>query len=133
MRDGATRDLGLTRGAGSRPFDENDCAWMNRLIPHVERAFAIGGALETSLAPRPAQVRNADPLLLQAEFKLTPAQARLAALLHDGVSVKQAARQLGITEGTARQYLRRIFAKTGANRQIDLIREIAWAVAEGGK
>jgi DNA-binding CsgD family transcriptional regulator len=135
MRNGATRDLGLTRGAGGRPFDDDDCAWMNRLIPHVERAFAIGGALETNLAPAPqaAHVRSADPLLLQAEFKLTPAQARLAALLHDGVSVKQAARQLGITEGTARQYLRRIFAKTGANRQIDLIREIAWAVAEGGR
>lgn len=135
MRDGATRDIGLTRSAAGRPFDSDDCAWMNRLIPHIERAFSIGGALEINLAPAPqsASVRSADPLLLQTQFKLTPSQARLAALLHDGVSVKQAASQLGITEGTARQYLRRIFAKTGANRQIDLIREIAWAVAEGGK
>lgn len=135
MRDGATRDLGLTRSAEGRPFDDDDCAWMNRLIPHVERAFSIGGALETSLAPpsRPEHVRSADPALLQAAFKLTPAQARLAALLHDGVNVKQAAAQLGLTEGSARQYLRRIFAKTGTNRQIDLIREIAWAVADDGK
>lgn len=134
MRDGATRDLGLTRSAAGRPFDDNDCAWMNRLIPHIERAFSIGGTLETNLVPasRPAHIRSADPLRLQTEFKLTPAQARLAALLHDGASVKQAADQLGITEGSARQYLRRIFAKTGTNRQIDLIREIAWAVAEGG-
>lgn len=134
MRDGATRDVGLTRSADGRPFDDNDCGWMSRLIPHVERAFAIGGALATNLAlaPQSAPVHSADPLLLQTQFKLTPSQARLAALLHDGISVKQAARQLGITEGTARQYLRRIFAKTGANRQIDLIREIAWAVAERG-
>ena len=105
---------------------------MSRLIPHVERAFSIGGALETNLAPAATSthVRSADPALLQAEFKLTPAQARLAALIHDGASVKQAAMQLGITEGSARQYLRRIFAKTGTNRQIDLIREIAWAAAE---
>lgn len=132
MRDGATRDLGLTRSADGRPFDDDDCAWMNRLIPHVERAFSIGGALETSLAARPADIRSADPVLLQAAFKLTPAQARLAALIHDGASVKQAAAQLGLTEGSARQYLRRIFAKTGTNRQIDLIREVAWAVADSG-
>lgn len=133
MRDGVTRDLGLTRSAAGRPFDDNDCAWLSRLVPHLERAFAIAGALETKLAaaPRPAAIRCADPRRLQAEFKLTPAQARLAVLLHDGASVKQAAGQLSITEGSARQYLRRIFAKTGTNRQIDLIREIAWAVAEG--
>jgi DNA-binding CsgD family transcriptional regulator len=133
MRDGVTRDLGLTRSAEGRPFDEDDCAWMNRLIPHVERAFAIGGAMETKLAPtpRPTHVRSADPRLLEAEFKLTPAQARLALLLHNGASVKKAAEQLGITEGSARQYLRRIFAKTGTNRQIDLIREIAWTIAGG--
>lgn len=133
MRDGVTRDLGLTRSVTGRPFDDNDCAWMNRLIPHVERAFAIGGSLETKLAPgtRPAHIPTIDKRLLESRFKLTPAQARLATLLHNGASVKQAAEQLGITEGSARQYLRRIFAKTGTNRQIDLIREIAWTVAEG--
>ena len=41
MRDGVTRDLGLTRGVDGRPFDENDRALMSRLVPHVERAFAI--------------------------------------------------------------------------------------------
>jgi len=37
-----------------------------------------------------------------------------------------------LQQGSARQYLRRIFAKTGTNRQIDLIREIAWAVSDNG-
>jgi DNA-binding CsgD family transcriptional regulator len=54
-------------------------------------------------------------------------------LLYDGASVKHAAAKLGITEGSARQYLRRIFAKTGTNRQIDLIREIARTAAGGAK
>jgi hypothetical protein len=47
MRDGVTRDLGLTRGVDSRPFDENDRALMSRLVPHVERAFTINGALRS--------------------------------------------------------------------------------------
>lgn len=127
VRDGVTRDLGLTRGPDARPFDEDDRALMGRLVPHVERAFTINGALETKLAAaRPiAYAPKADQQLVAKTFDLTPAQAQLAALLHDGASVKQAASQLGITEGSARQYLRRIFAKTGTNRQIDLIRRIS--------
>ena len=131
LREGVTRDLGLTRGAESRPFDESDRALMSRLIPHVERAFAINGALETKLAEvrQAVYLQKADRLLLQKMFELTPAQAQLAALLFEGASVKQAAACLGITEGSARQYLRRIFVKTGTNRQHHLVREIARAMA----
>jgi len=130
LRDGVTRDLGLTRSAEGRPFDENDRALMTRLIPHVERAFTINGALETKFAEaRQVCVEGADPRRLQEIFELTPAQAQLAALLYDGASVKQAAERLGITEGSARQYLRRIFVRTGTNRQIDLVRRIARAMA----
>jgi hypothetical protein len=76
-----------------RPFDENDRALMSRLIPLVERAFTIGSALETKLAAarRLAPVRSVDRRLLEERFKLTPAQARLAVLLHNGASVRQAA------------------------------------------
>jgi len=133
LRDGATRDIGLTRGVGGRPFDEDDRAQMSILIPHVERAFVINGALEAKLAGVRTlpYVEGADRRRLEAQFGLTPSQAHLAALLYDGASVKQAAGQLGITEGSARQYLRRIFAKTGINRQVDLIREIARTLAAG--
>lgn len=132
MRDGVTRDLGLTRGATGRPFDENDRALMSRLVPHVERAFTINGALETKLAEarRSAYVQSADQRLLEQRLELSPAQAQLAALLYDGLSLKQAASSLGITEGSARQYLRRIFIKTGTNRQIDLVRRVSRALMQ---
>jgi DNA-binding CsgD family transcriptional regulator len=131
LREGVTRDLGLTRSVEGRPFDEDDRALLSRLIPHIERAFTINGSLETKLgeARRPAYVAGVDQERLQTILELTPAQAQLAALLYDGASVKQAAEKLGITEGSARQYLRRIFIKTGTNRQIDLIREIARTTA----
>ena len=92
-REGVTRDLGLTRGIDSRPFDEDDRALMSRLVPHVERAFTINGALETKLAAarRLTYVQSADQRLLQKSFELTPAEAQLAALLYDGASVKHAA------------------------------------------
>jgi DNA-binding CsgD family transcriptional regulator len=136
LHDGVTRDVGLTRGPDSRPFDEDNRALMSRLVPHVERAFTINGALETKLstARRQAQshVRSADQRLLEQRFELSPAQAQLAALLYDGASVKQAAVKLGITEGSARQYLKKVFEKTGVKRQLDLIRAIEGSLARDG-
>ena len=53
-------------------------------------------------------------------------------LLFDGKSVKDAACDLRITEGSARQYLKKVFEKTGAKRQLDLIRVIEGALARNG-
>lgn len=50
-------------------------------------------------------------------FNLTRAEARLAALLVSGYNLKDAAARLGIGFGTARNYLIRIFRKTGTNQQ----------------
>ncbi|MCU0818995.1 MAG: helix-turn-helix transcriptional regulator [Beijerinckiaceae bacterium] len=65
--------------------------------------------------------RASSPNLLAALFDLTPAQARTAAALADGVSVQGIAASLGITEKTVRTYIERIFAKTGARRLSDLL------------
>lgn len=54
-------------------------------------------------------------------FKLTPVEARLAALLVSGRSLKDAATHLGIGFGTARNYLIRIFRKTGTGQQGSLV------------
>lgn len=57
-------------------------------------------------------------------FGLTPAEARLAALLKDGLSLKEAAAELGISVNTARNQIRSVFEKLGVNRQSDLIRHL---------
>jgi DNA-binding CsgD family transcriptional regulator len=68
-------------------------------------------------------VRGAGPSadVVQGLFDLTPAEARLAALIAAGHQPKAAAGMLGVTEGTARTTLKSVFAKTGLNRQADLI------------
>lgn len=60
--------------------------------------------------------------LLRRLYDLTPQQARLASLLGTGVSIGEAADQLGITRGTATSHLKQIFRKTGIHRQSALIR-----------
>ena len=54
-------------------------------------------------------------------FGLTPAEARLAAGLVSGRSIKDIAASANITVKTGRTYLDRIFAKTGTRQQSELV------------
>jgi DNA-binding CsgD family transcriptional regulator len=63
----------------------------------------------------------------QSEFGLTRAECRLLAALFEGCSVPQAADRLGVARSTARTHLQRVFDKTGARRQGDLLRLVACA------
>lgn len=64
-------------------------------------------------APRAAALRSL--------FGLTPAECRLAGLLHEGLELRLAAQRMGVTAATARFMLKRIFSKTGSHRQSELI------------
>lgn len=59
--------------------------------------------------------------LLSGLFRLTQAEARLAAALASGLSLRDCAAGLGIAFGTARSYLLRIFSKTGTSQQSELV------------
>lgn len=58
------------------------------------------------------------------QYGLSPAEAGLASRLVSGMSLRQAAEALGIRDNTARSHLKRVFAKTGAKRQSDLVRRV---------
>lgn len=64
-----------------------------------------------------------------AAYGLTAAEKRLLAILFDGCSLPEAAHRLGVARSTARTHLQRLFDKTGARRQAELLRTIA--LAEG--
>jgi DNA-binding CsgD family transcriptional regulator len=59
---------------------------------------------------------------LREIYGLTWTEARLAVLLAEGKRLKTAAVQLGIALETARTHLKRIFSKTTASNQADLVR-----------
>jgi DNA-binding CsgD family transcriptional regulator len=58
---------------------------------------------------------------LRALFALSPKEARLAALLASGRTLKQAADDSQIQLSTARSYLETIFRKTGTRQQSHLV------------
>ena len=57
-------------------------------------------------------------------FGLSPAEARLAHALAEGLRVEEAAERCGVTVSTARTYLKQAFAKTETNRQSELVKLI---------
>ena len=59
---------------------------------------------------------------IRALLSLTPAEARLARALAEGLTLERAAHRLGLTVGTARTRLKTIFHKADVHRQIDLVR-----------
>lgn len=63
-----------------------------------------------------------DDNLLMRTFKLSRSEARLAIEMLAGATTKEVAKALTLTEETVRQYRKRIFSKTGARNQSDLLR-----------
>lgn len=61
-------------------------------------------------------------------FGLLPSEARLAWLLAQATSISEAAETLGITVETARNYSKKIYAKTGARGHAELVRVIMTSV-----
>jgi DNA-binding CsgD family transcriptional regulator len=72
----------------------------------------------------PGAALDIDPFLLSTTFDLTPAEARIAALIVSGRSTEDCARELNVKMSTVRSQLLSVFAKTGATGQSDLVRLI---------
>ena len=84
-------------------------------------------ALFTVFEPgAPVQI---DPFILSITFGLTPAEARLAAMIVNGSAPDECARSLHVKISTVRSQLNAIYGKTGATGQADLVRMILSAAA----
>lgn len=73
---------------------------------------------------------------LREWFGLTPAEARLAAVLAEGGSLEDFSETRGITRNAARFLLKGVFAKTGVHRQGELVarlqaQPLQWRIANG--
>lgn len=85
------------------------------------------------LIEEPAR-RSTGPLAAFAKIhKLSPAESGLAARLVGGMSLRQAAAALGVSEHTVRSHLKRVFVKTGVRRQAELVRRVLTYEGGGGE
>ena len=62
--------------------------------------------------------------LLKHEFSLSSRQIEIARLLSQGMSDRQIAEQLGISFGTVRAHMSRLFVKCHANNRLQLLAHV---------
>jgi DNA-binding CsgD family transcriptional regulator len=115
----AGRALWLPRPSGQSPWRV-----VVSSLPAGPPCFGLdpGGAIV--FVNVPGRRRAVDATILQAQFDLTGAEARLVATLSEGHDLGASARRLGITVGTARTRLKRVFQKTGVHSQAQLMRRV---------
>lgn len=111
----------LTAADGSRTV-----VWALPVTEVGRRLIGTAPAARTLLLAVPVSREHmVDPVLVRDAFNLTLGEARLAALIGGGTEVKDAATKLGVTEGTVRVVLKRVFRKLGINRQPELVLQLS--------
>jgi len=102
---------------------------MLRPIPPANRSPA-DPAVAVAVFRRPAAAESASATKVIAEtLGLSAREAALAEAMSRGLSIIDAGRALRLTPETARNYSKRIYAKTGASGQADLVRLILTGLA----
>lgn len=96
--------IAVVRSAGLVPLGHNGC----------QRGLALIALRGSQTAHDPSTCAFA------RQFDLTPAQARVSALMFAGQSLSAVAHQLNLSENTVRSHLKQIFSKTETHGQMEL-------------
>lgn len=95
------------------------------LVPVVERpAAALALPVMLAFCRTDREVNPRRVAILSTLFDLPVREAELALALSDGRSIVEAAALMGLTEDTARNYSKRLYAKLRVRGQVDLVRLI---------
>jgi DNA-binding CsgD family transcriptional regulator len=107
--DAKTPIIALSRGAEA-----------SHLLAHIVPGQPyVGGAAIFIVNPEHYAILRLDSFAFQ--YGLTPGEARVLNQIVSGRGLVAASRNLDIAESTTRTHLRRIFGKTGAGRQTELL------------
>jgi DNA-binding CsgD family transcriptional regulator len=116
----------------SRPqaFNLSKDPWVEMLVTPVQAHGFAGSQKPVAIiyisGDRRSQADRCEQLV--DLFGLLPSEARLAWMLGQATSIADAADALGLTIETARNYSKKIYAKTGARGQAELVRIILTSV-----
>lgn len=97
-------------------------SFRRELSPDAAAAIFITSAGSTPLAASDA---------MSAMFDLTAAEARVFSHIAAGTTLSETASRLGVSPGTAKTHLLRVFLKTGTHRQAELVRLAASLMTPG--
>lgn len=108
------------------PAIGNHPAMALHVLPVRREANDVFGCASHIVVATPVD-RTASPSaeVLQGLFDLTPAEAMVARAISRAKTIEEIAALQGVTVGTVRTHLKRVFAKTGTSRQIALAHLLA--------
>ena len=121
------RGLRLKRASGRRPLG----ILLRSVAPGKRGEVQARPAAVVFLRDPDAGSQLSDDLL-QQHFGFSRTEAALAMHLMQGLSLGEAANQLGLKSEVARSYLRFVFSKTGVTRQTMLVRKLVTTMASLG-
>jgi DNA-binding CsgD family transcriptional regulator len=112
----AGRAFSLSRPSGLPP-------WRVLVAPLRDTQLRVGPGQADAVVfiTDPTAVRLPSAELIAQSFGLTPAEARVAALLARGSGIPAVAEVLGVSTNTVRTHAARVFEKTGTERQAELV------------
>lgn len=130
ISDAAPRAKGSAIGGDLRVTLPNKVDFLHCVVTPISPEFSfmtnttIGTDCVAVFISRPGGLQLS-PKRLVTLYKITPAEARLAARLAALRTVEEAADDLGIVVSTARTQLKSVFAKTGMRSQSELLMLLA--------
>jgi DNA-binding CsgD family transcriptional regulator/PAS domain-containing protein len=115
-----------------RPSGNGHIGLLIRPVPVSQWTDGKAGPSVAVFIGQPGDAPVVSPEILQNLFAFTRAEASVASLLAEGLSVEDTARTLGISIHTARSHVRSLFSKTGVSRQTELVLLILRSAASLG-
>jgi DNA-binding CsgD family transcriptional regulator len=115
--EGSPTGAYLRRPSGRRPLSVT-------AVPLASSGDVLGvrDAAVALIVADPEQDAQIPVERLRRRFALTASEARVVAGVAQGLKLRDAADEAGVTYETARWYLKNAFQKTGTSRQADLVR-----------
>jgi len=124
------KDFAANPEARPQAFNLSKDPWVEMLVTPVQSPAFSGSKTPVAIiyvsGDRRSQADRCEQLV--DLFGLLPSEARLAWMLAQATSIAEAAEALGLTVETARNYSKKIYAKTGARGHAELVRIILTSV-----
>jgi DNA-binding CsgD family transcriptional regulator len=116
----------------SRPSGRADLGLVIKPVPVSTGLVGQSRPCVAIFISDPEQQSETSQQVITRLFGFTPAEAVLAMLLAQGLSLAEASTQQCISQHTARAQLKSVFSKTGVSRQAELVRLVVKSVANLG-
>lgn len=115
---------------GFQVVNQRMSAGLGLLIKTLEKSSTpdAGPVLAIYFAD-PTKPKLSNSVLLEQLFSFTTAEAKTVLLLSNGLTLDEAADELGVRRSTVKTHLASAFAKTGTSRQANLVQLVLHSVA----